>query len=139
MNKFESRNANYEYVSLTFLSGPKLLGKVYKFKFGEFYMEVSIQSKTNKDLSYCFSNTSPNGLVSIYPHLADNFSFDPTSPLNEDRYRAVINDCAHPEMVALMEDGIASVTRFIAAFGIKTNPLYVYTIDRTFYQRKANI
>ncbi len=102
-------------------------------------MEVSIRSRTNKDISYCFSDRSPEGPLKDILHLADNFSYDP-SKFNQDsdkRFREAINDCAHPELQALMEEGLEAVTRFIKAFGIKAQPLYVYRINIRFYEQKT--
>ncbi|MBI2631792.1 hypothetical protein HYW75_02205 [Candidatus Pacearchaeota archaeon] len=100
-------------------------------------MEVDIKSRTNKDISYCFSDRSPEGLLKDSPHLADNFSYDPSKPVNREKFREVINDLAHPEIQAAFEDGFNSVVRFFKAFNIKTKPLYIYRIDRTFYEQKV--
>jgi hypothetical protein len=101
-------------------------------------MEVSFKSRTNKDIIYSFSDTSSEGLVKSFPHLADNFSFDPSNPVNEAGYIKVINDCAHPEIQAAMKvGGLEVVTRFIGAFGIKAQPFHVYRINQRFYKQNS--
>lgn len=99
-------------------------------------MEVSVRSKSNEDISYCFSDCSPNNFQEEKPHLSNNFSYDESNfdYDSERKFRKVLGDCAHPELQAAFEiGGLESTIRFIRAFGIKAQPLYVYRIDRNFY------
>ena len=103
-------------------------------------MGLEIKSRKNKNSYYCFSDRSPDGLIEDYPHLVDNFSFDPRSPIgNSKLLDAVLKDCVYPGIEALYESGVNSVIRFIKSFGIRATPLYIYTINTQFYtqQRKS--
>jgi len=104
-------------------------------------MDLTVSSRTNRDISYSFSDKSPAGLVEAFPHLGDNFALD-SSKFNyeaEVRFEKVIGDCAHPDLEVSMKYGIQSVIGFIKAFGIRANPLYVYTINRNFYKERAKV
>jgi len=102
-------------------------------------MGLEINSRTNKDIYYSFTDRSPEGLLRNSPHLADNFSFNLSDRVNLERLEEVVRDCAHPEIEALHHDGIEPVIRFIQAFGIKANPLYVYKINIKFYEQRDKV
>jgi len=101
-------------------------------------MELSVKSRTHEDITYCFSDQAPSEeFIAENPHLGNNFAFDPDNSASREHYRKVLEDCAHPEIRLLAKHhGLDDVTRFIQAFGIKAAPLYVYTIDQTFYSSK---
>ena len=99
---------------------------------------VEIKSRSKKgEICYHFSDLDAATIRGGIPaHLTNYFPFNFTN-LEGDRERVteVLRDCAHPELQALLEDGLQPVGRFLKAFGLK-DPMFVYTIDTRFYQRR---